>query len=66
MMMGVVRLDGDRRRRAVGVDLSARGRDHGALQEPGQVEHRGMEGGERRRFGMQTHGQKKNSSSKKC
>ena len=49
MMVGMVRLDGDGRRRAVGVDFSARGRDQRALQEPGQVEHRGVEGGERRR-----------------
>jgi hypothetical protein len=60
MMVGVVRLDGDRRRRAVGTDLSAsRGtKDQRALQEPGQVEHRGVEGGKGGRMGNETHGRK--------
>ena len=51
VMVGMVRLDGDGRRRAVGVDFSTRGRDQWALQESGKIEHRGMEGGKRRRRG---------------
>ena len=56
MMVRKKRLDGDRGRRSVRVDF---GRYQWALQEPGQVEHRGVEGGKggRRRRGIdETHG----------
>lgn len=58
----VVGLDGDRRRRAVGMPVDdSFGRDQRARQEPCEVEDRGVEGGERRgrggRCGTENHGQ---------